>query len=118
MDLQAFANAWIADWNARHLGAILEHYADDVVFRSPKVLGFTDGATDTLRGRHALRPYFARGLANRPGLHFALQQVCVDRSGVAIIFTGEDGRTAVETMSLDAEGKVVEARVFYDPPIA
>ena len=117
MDLQAFAEAWIRDWNGRHLGPILEHYAEDVVFRSPKIWGFTEGASDTLRGRSALRPYFARGLANRPALHFSLERVFVDRTGVAITYTAEDGRTAVETMSLDAEGKVVEARVFYDPPI-
>jgi len=116
-DIKAFAQSWIADWNGRHLGAILTHYADEVVFRSPKILIFTDGATDTLRGRSSLRPYFARGLANRPALLFELVSVCVDRTGVALTYTAEDGRTAIETMSLDAEGKVVEARVFYDPPI-
>ena len=30
---------------------LFEHYAQDVVFRSPKVLAFTGGKTDTLEGR-------------------------------------------------------------------
>ena len=32
----SFAREWIAGWNARDLAAILAHYADDVIFSSPK----------------------------------------------------------------------------------
>ena len=39
-------------------------------------------------------------------------------SGLAIVYRGEDDTTAVETMSVDTGGKVVEVRVFYDHPIA
>ncbi len=118
VDAYAFAEAWLRDWNARHLGAILEHYAEDVVFRSPRIVRYTEGHTDTLKGRSAIRPYFAQGLANRPGLKFELVSVHADGSGLAIVYRGEDDTTAVETMSVDATGKVVEVRVFYDHPIA
>jgi len=112
-----FARGWIRDWNRHDLDAILEHYAEDVVFRSPKVLGYTGGKTDTIRGRENLRPYFARGLAFRPDLKFSDPQPTWDRDGLALIYAGEDGSTAVETMTLDAEGRVAEARVFYDRPL-
>ena len=114
----AFAEAWLRDWNGRHLGTILEHYAEGVVFRSPRIAHYTEGKTDTLTGRAAIRPYFARGLANRPGLKFELVSVHADGAGLAIVYRGEDDTTAVETMSVDADGKVIEVRVFYDHPIA
>ena len=112
-----FALAWLRDWNRHDLDAILEHYADDVVFRSPKVLSYTGGKTDTIRGRENLRPYFARGLAFRPGLKFSDPLAAWDRDGLALIYSGEDGSVAIETMTLDADGRVSEARVFYDRPL-
>jgi ketosteroid isomerase-like protein len=112
-----FARGWLRDWNSHDLDAILGHYAEDVVFRSPKILGYTGGKTDKIIGRDNLRPYFARGLAFRPDLKFTPTLTTWDRSGVALIYSAEDGATAVETMTLDAEGRVAEARVFYDRPL-
>lgn len=112
-----FARSWLSDWNRHDLEAILDHYADDVVFRSPKVLAYSGGKTDTIVGRAALRAYFARGLAFRPDLHFSSPKAAWDREGLALIYAGEDGSTAIETMTLDLDGRVAEARVFYDRPI-
>lgn len=114
----SFAEAWLRDWNSHDLDVILRHYAEDVVFRSPKVARFTGGETDTLRGREALRPYFAAGLKARPALRFDPLTTCADLGGVALVYKGEDGATAVETMSLNPFGEVAEARVFYHPPQA
>jgi len=114
MDTATFAEAWLRDWNSHDLNAILGHYAEDVVFRSPKVAAYTGGKTDTLEGRNALRPYFARGLALRPDLQFTNPVVCRDKNGLALVYGAEDGTRAIETMTLDASGRVAEARVFYD----
>jgi len=116
--LASFAEAWLRDWNSHDLDVILSHYAEDVVFRSPKVARFTQGETDTLRGREALRPYFSAGLAGRPDLRFDSVITAADRSGVALVYRAEDGSTAVETMTLNAAGEVADARVFYNPPQA
>lgn len=109
-----FAEAWLAAWNSHDLDRILAHYAEEVVFRSPKVLRFTGGRTDTLEGKDALRAYFAAGLAFRPALRFSAPKLCRDAEGVALIYRGEDGATAVETMTLSNENRISEARVFYD----
>ena len=82
--LQSFAEAWVRDWNAHDLEVILRHYAEDVVFRSPKIARYTDSDVDTLKGRDALRPYFAKGLASRPNLRFDLIVATTDHDGVAI----------------------------------
>lgn len=112
-DLDVFAAAWIDGWNAHDLDRILNHYAEDVVFRSPKISVYTGGVTDTLHGRDAIRAYFARGLAFRPGLTFSDPVVFRDTTGLALMYRAEDGNTACETMTLDADGRVTEARVFY-----
>ena len=118
MDAAAFSKAWLDDWNAHDLDAIVAHYAEKVVFRSPKVARYTGGKTDRLDGKGALRAYFAAGLAFRPDLQFSAPHACWDGTGLALIYKGEDGRTAVETMTLDADGRVAEARVFYDDEVA
>ena len=119
MDVERFSQAWVRDWNAHDLDAILSHYAEDVVFRSPKVARFTGGKTDVLVGKEKLRAYFARGIAfAEPPLRFENPLPCWDGSGIALICTREDGGLAVETMTLNADGLVAEARVFYDKEIA
>jgi ketosteroid isomerase-like protein len=35
-DAQTFAREWVKAWNDHDLEAILAHYADDVVFHSPR----------------------------------------------------------------------------------
>ena len=34
---ERFAAEWIAAWNSHDLETILSHYADDIVFRSPRI---------------------------------------------------------------------------------
>src|SRR5437660_91789 len=59
-----FAADWVAAWNRHDLDAILSHYADDVVFTSPFAVRLTgDG---TVRGKPALRAYFAAALTRLP----------------------------------------------------
>ncbi len=115
--LESFAAQWVSDWNSHDMEAILSHYSDDVTFRSPKVARYTEGRTDTLQGLPALRPYFSSGLNRRTALRFDPVKVCVDADGLALVYTGEDGSTVVETMTLDQGGKVSTARVFYNPAI-
>ena len=43
-DPESFAHEWIAGWNARDLDRILDHYADDVIFSSPKAQAITGSA--------------------------------------------------------------------------
>ncbi len=67
MDIDAAvrkAKAWCDAWNVRDLDAVMAHYAEDVAVCSPLVvkrLGIPDG---WLRGKSALRDYFAIGMGN------------------------------------------------------
>lgn len=106
-----FAAHWIADWNSHDLDRILSHYADDIVFHSPKAKVITgDGV---VRGIPALRAYWTQGLARRPGLHFQLEGVFVGHDALTIAYVGEDGRHAAETVVFDAAGKVTFSAACY-----
>lgn len=48
---QAFAREWVKAWNDHDLEAILSHYADDVVFHSPRIRAVTGKDVDSVRGK-------------------------------------------------------------------
>ena len=52
-----FAAEWIAVWNSHDLEAILKHYADDVVFHSPRIAVVMGEKVDFVAGKQALALY-------------------------------------------------------------
>ena len=111
MSPKTFAEQWIADWNSHDLVRILSHYAEDIVFNSPKAKVLVgDGV---VRGIPALRAYWTQGLARRPALTFVLDDVFVGHDSITLLYRGEDGGRVAETVILDAEGKVVRSAACY-----
>ena len=45
---QAFAREWVKAWNDHDLEAILSHYAEDVVFHSPRIRMVTGKDVDSV----------------------------------------------------------------------
>jgi ketosteroid isomerase-like protein len=112
---ERLAAAWLAAWNRHDLEAILAHYAEEVTFASPFVAKLTGDASGTLRGKTALRAYFAQGLATYPQLHFTQHAVLVGADSVTLLYASVNGLLAAETMVLDAAQHVVAARCHYAP---
>src|SRR4051812_9046528 len=102
----AFAADWIAAWNRRDLDAILCHYADDVVFTSPFVARLTGDPAGTVRGKEALRAYFAAGLARFPDLRFRLRHALPGVNSVVLVYDSVEGLLAAEAFEFDAGRKV------------
>lgn len=99
----AAARDWCDAWNARDLDRVMAHYADDIALSSPLVvrrLGIGDG---WIRGKPALRAYFARGMA-LPALRFDLVDVLMGVGSVAIVYRRETGNLVVDLAELDAAG--------------
>ena len=107
------AGEWIAAWNAHDLDAILAHYAEDVTFASPFVAALTGDEGGVIHGRAALREYFRRALETYPDLRFDLHAALPGVSSVALHYASVGGRTAIETMGLDATGAVVRVAAHY-----
>ncbi len=95
----AFAEEWIDAWNERDLDRILDHYDDDVVFRSPFATHVGD-RSGTVSGKAALRDYFTLALARVPDQTFELERVLVGVGSVAVCYRGVRGVPAVEVMRL------------------
>jgi ketosteroid isomerase-like protein len=111
-EAHAFADAWIAGWNAHDLDAVLAHYADDIVFRSPVAPAITGEPSGVVRGRDALRRYWSAGLERIPDLHFELLEVAVGIDAVALRYRNQAGRVVTEIADF-ADGRIVRAAAFY-----
>jgi ketosteroid isomerase-like protein len=108
---ETFARSWVAAWNAHALDAILEHYADDVVFTSPFATELV--GSDTIHGRAALRAYFAAALDRFPDLAFSQPRVVVGATSVCLLYRSVRDLDAAETLVFDDEGRVVRVYAHY-----
>lgn len=100
---QAFADEWVAGWNSRDIDRIMKHYADDVVFRSPLAARLLDGSDGTVRGKEALRAYWAQGLRHNPGLHFHVLGVYAGIDSVVINYRNQAGQMSNEVLIFDGD---------------
>ncbi|MEM1274014.1 MAG: nuclear transport factor 2 family protein [Pseudomonadota bacterium] len=111
LDAQAFAQSWEDGWNSHDLTTIMAHYRDDIVFRSRKAIAPT--GQGELRGRAALRAYWAKALAHQPDLRFSVQDVFEGYEMLVITYLNHRGVRAAETLYFDAEGLVFQAAACH-----
>ena len=93
-----FAGAWLADWNRHDLDAILAHFTDDVVFHSPVAARLFPDSGGVIRGRDALREYWAEGLRQIPDLRFELLGVYAGVDSVVIHYRNQKGGLVNEVL--------------------
>ena len=110
IDARTFASAWIAGWNARDLDAIMAHYADEVLFSSPKALEVT--GSPQVVGKVALRAYWEKALARAPELRFELETVYAGADSISIAYLRNGATRVCETMEF-SRGKVVRGTVTH-----
>jgi hypothetical protein len=111
---RAFAQEWTDAWNSHDLERILAHYAEDVVLSSPVALQ-RFGGDGTLRGKSALRDYFARGLAAYPDLRFDLIETLWGTETIVVGYANNHrGSKTAEVMLLNPAGKVTRVWANYD----
>ncbi len=112
----AFAAAWIANWNARDVEAVLAHFRDDCVFVSPVAQAVV--GTSRIEGKPALRAYWVAALEKHPSLHFTLDDFAWDgaRRILTVVYTSHTPdrvMAAAETMSFDEQGRQTIGRAYY-----
>ena len=110
-----FAKEWVAAWNAHDLERILSHYEDDFEMSSPVIVTLAGEASGTLRGKDAVRAYWAKALAAKPGLRFELVSALAGVSSVTVYYRGHRG-LAAEVFHFGASGKVSKAFAHYVEP--
>jgi hypothetical protein len=102
---RAFVDSWVTAWNAHDLDALLSHFADDVTFRSP-VAAQLVGSDGVIRGKDALRAYWAEGLRRIPDLQFEVVGSYVGVDCLVINYRNQKG------------GLVNEVLIFEGPLVA
>ena len=108
---QAFAQQWVADWNAHDIEALLAHFTDDVVFTSPVAVRLL-GGDGVIRGKQALREYWTEGIRMIPDLRFEVLGVYAGISTVVIHYRSQAGGLVCEVLTFDG-GLVREGHGTY-----
>ncbi|MGZ8215788.1 nuclear transport factor 2 family protein [Methylomagnum sp.] len=109
---QHFAEDWVAAWNSHDLDRVLFHYADDFEMASPYIAALAGEPGGKLKGKPAVRAYWAKALGLMPDLRFELVAVLPGVDSVVIYYRGVRG-TAAEVFCFDEAGRVVKARAHY-----
>src|SRR5882762_54101 len=102
-DAQKFADRWVADWNSHDVERILDHFTEDVTFTSP-VAQTLLGGSGVVRGKAALRDYWAHALKRIPDLHFEVVGVYAGVHTLVINYRNQLGRLVCEVLTLDESG--------------
>jgi hypothetical protein len=110
---EQFAREWAKAWNDRDLEAILVHYADDVVFHSPRIQEVTGDPVAFVSGKEALRAYWAKALDLARDLFFEVDQVFRGSDAVTIVYTNHRYQIVAETFVFGPSGKVVRSVAAY-----
>ena len=108
-----FATQWAQHWNSHDLEGLLSHFSDDVVWTSPVAAQIVDGSGGVLRGKAALRAYYAEGLRRTPELHFEVVGVYQGINMLVINYRNHRGALVNEVLSFDDAGLVREGHGTY-----
>jgi aryl-phospho-beta-D-glucosidase BglC (GH1 family) len=95
---QEFAREWIEAWNAHDLERIFSHYRDDFEMSSPLIIERMNEPSGVLKGKAAIRPYWQRGLAAQPPLHFELDFVTCGVASITLVYRNQSGVRATEVL--------------------
>lgn len=111
---EAFAEEWIAGWNAHDLERVLAQYTEDFEMTSPLIVQRMGIANGKLKGKEAVRSYWGQGLAATPQLHFNLLEVIIGVNALAIVYESiTASRTVIEYIEFDDQRRAVRAEALY-----
>jgi hypothetical protein len=108
-----FAARWAEDWNNHDLEGLLSHFSDDVLWTSPVAAQIVGGGDGVLRGKVALRAYYAEGLRRTPELHFEIVGVYQGVNILVINYRNHRGALVDEVLIFDDAGLVREGHGTY-----
>ena len=112
-DANAFANHWLAAWNAHDLDQIMAHYVDEVTLSSPVAAQLLTDPAGQVTGKDNLRAYFEKGLTAFPELRFTLIEVLWGLHSVVLYYENQRGTHTAEYMELSPQGQVTRVVANY-----
>jgi len=81
-----FAHDWIDSWSCRDLDRILSHYSDEFEMSSPVIIRVVGELSGTLKGKDAVRAYWAKALTLILDIHFDLITTLVGVNSITLYY--------------------------------
>ena len=114
--LRAIAERWLDCFARRDLDGLLALYADDAVHTSPKIRVRHPETGGLLRGKAALRAWWADAFVRLPDLRYVATALTADERRVVMEYTrhvpGEADLPIAEVLEVEG-GAIVSSRVFH-----
>lgn len=114
--LVGLAREWLRAFNARDLDALLALYADDAVHTSPKLRAQKPETRGEIRGKAALRAWWADSMQRLPGLRYDALHLTASGDRVVMEYErvnpGEASYVVAETLAC-AGGKIASSHVYH-----
>jgi hypothetical protein len=111
-----FAKEWIDAWNSHDLDRILSHYVDDFEMSSPLIIERKIDPSGVLRGKSAIREYWAIGLEAVPPIKFELIDVHVGVNTIGILYRSIGRRRVIEMLTFNEDKEVIRGGGLYGGP--
>lgn len=113
IDANRFVRQWIEAWNSHDLEKILSHYTADFEITTPMIKSVMGMEVNSLKGREAVRKYWAAALQKMPELYFELKEVTVGVDSIAVYYRSVLGKHTIEVMFINDEGKIHQVIAHY-----
>ncbi len=110
---EEFAREWIESWNSHCLVRIFSHYTDDFEMSSPLIFERMGEPSGTLKGKEKVSPYWQKGLAQMPKLHFEFEGVLIGAQSLTILYTNQKNQKVAEVLTFNQEGKAISGNAHY-----
>jgi ketosteroid isomerase-like protein len=114
--LRAVAERWLACFERKDLDGLLALYRDDAVHTSPKIRARHPETGGLLRGKPALRAWWADAFVRLPELRYVATALTADSERVVMEYTrhapGEPDMPIAEVLEVK-DGLIVNSRVFH-----
>ena len=110
----AFAEEWIAGWNAHDLTRILRHYTDDFTIETPMAAKLLPGNKGLVAGKENTKAYWTIGLERIPELRFEMLDLLVGINGLTIYYVNTaTGKRSAEMLHFNDRQLVEKVVVHY-----
>ncbi|MGE8430163.1 MAG: nuclear transport factor 2 family protein [Sphingobacterium sp.] len=107
------AQHWVDAWNQHNIDAIMQHYSEDIDFRSPIIQKMGVNAAGNINNKKELKAYFEGALEKYPNLHFELYHILTGVNSVVLFYKSVNDSLSAEYMELDVYGKICKVSAHY-----
>jgi ketosteroid isomerase-like protein len=112
VDVVAFSERWVRNWNAHDVEAVLDDFHDDVVFTSPVAARLLPETRGVVRGKTALRQYWTAAIERIPDLRFSVEDVYQGIDTIVISYRNQDDNLVNEILTFQ-DSLVIEGHGTY-----